>query len=195
MLTAEFSKGVGGRFPDNPYLGGIPLSRPDASPLFSKLSAFARIFQSLPEDFQLALFLRGQTSFGQSLPQGDQMSLDATDIAVSGFAAGTINADRGYTVRSEFSRPMPELNLNFASANPTPYVFAATGRGAVEHTYADEFKYTGVQSIGGGLRVGFNVPGLPVASSLGVEVAKDYSTNYIEYPGGYRTNFAYVANF
>ncbi len=123
------------------------------------------------------------------------MSLDATDIAVSGFAAGTINADRGYTARSEISRAMPELKLESVTAYPTPYVFGATGRGALQYTYVNECKYIGVQSMGGGLRMGLNPADLPINSSLSVEVAKDYSTNNLVYPGGYRTNFAYAVNF
>jgi hemolysin activation/secretion protein len=195
MVTGEYSKGVDGRFPDSPFFGGVPLTRPDATPLFGRLNAFARSFQSLPENFLLGLFLRGQTNFGYSLPQGEQMSLDATDVAVSGFASGTINVDRGYTARSELSRPMPELQLDFGSAFPTPYVFAATGRGVVQYTYVGASKCIGVNSLGGGIRMGVNIPSLPVASSLSVEFAKDYSTNNLEYPGGYRTNFAYAVHF
>ena len=199
MVSAEYSKGVDGRFPDSDFLngilGGIPMTRPFATPLFSRLSAFGRVFQSLPENFQFSLFLRGQTNFGLSLPQAEQMSLDATDIAVSGFASGSVNVDRGYTARGEFSRPMGELKVESLSAYPTPYVFAATGRGALQVTYVGESKYIAVTSLGGGLRMGVNVTGVPLDSSLGVEVAKDYSSNYYLHPGGYRTNFSYAVHF
>jgi hemolysin activation/secretion protein len=195
MLTAEYSKGVEGRFPESPLLLGIPGTRPFETPLFSRLAVFARLFQALPEAFQLSLFLRGQTNFGVSLPAAEQLSLDATGIAVSGFASGTVNADRGYTARGELSRPLGELKLDFGSAFPTPYIFGATGRGVLQVPFTGQPRDFGVTSLGGGLRMGISINGVPVDSSLSVEVTKDYSTDVHAYPGGYRTNFGYTAQF
>ncbi len=104
MVTGEFSKGVDGRFPDSPYFGGVPLTRPYASPLFSRLSAFARLFQSLPEDFQLALFLRGQTNFGYSLPQS--LTQKTTIARAAGLRSGSTRERRRFAA---WSRGFPSL--------------------------------------------------------------------------------------
>lgn len=194
IVSPEFSRGLGGRFPDDPNIGGVPGTRPYAYPEFSKVSVFARVFQSLPEQFQLALYLRGQTSFGASLPQAEQLSLDATDIAVSGYAAGTLNADRGVTGRAELSRPLPVQDLGFGRAIATPYIFGASGRGVFEQNYNGELKVTQATSVGGGVRVDAGVTGTPFNESIAVECAKDFSNNWM-HPEGYRTNLSFLVKF
>lgn len=194
MLTAEYSHGLGGRIAGDPFVGGIPMSRLGSSPDFNKVAMFARVFQALPENFQLALFLRAQTSFGRSLPQAEQLSLDVSDIAVSGFAAGTLNADRGMTFRSELSRPLGVMDIGIGRISPTPYAFYAWGLGTFERPYASQFKEVRGESIGGGVRMDAAITGTPFGESINVEFAKDFSNDWL-HPEGYRTNFAFQVRF
>jgi len=194
MLTAEYSHGLGGRIAGDPFVGGVPMSRLGSSPDFNKVAMFARVFQSLPENFQLGLYLRAQTSFGRSLPQAEQMSLDVSDIAVSGFAAGTLNADRGMTFRSELSRPLGVMDVGIGRISPTPYAFYAWGLGTFERPYPGQFKEVRGESIGGGVRMDAAITGTPFGESINVEFAKDFSNNWM-HPHGYRTNFAFQVRF
>jgi hemolysin activation/secretion protein len=97
----------------------------------------------------------------------EQMLLDGAD-ALSGFSAGSLNVDRGATIRPEFSRPM---NVSFwnIQANLIPYLFGAWGRGALDGPQASNNGTIQAESVGGGLRADTNITGAPFGESLSVE--------------------------
>ncbi len=190
--TAIYSHGLGGRTVWDSLLVP-PLSRPGASPKFNKFYVSAEISQPLPEGFQVSLVARAQTSFGAPLMLSEQLSLDGAN-AVSGFAAGTLNVDRGVTVRSELSYPWTVQN-----GVAVPYIFGAWGRGLHEWwPYIGALKTIEAESLGGGLRTNTSVAGeltgLPLSESFNVEFAKDF-TNIPFKRSGYRTNFGFAVRF
>jgi len=203
--TASYSHGLGGRAADNPLaawvLGGTPLSRPGASPAYNKFWAETRIYQPLPEGFQVSLIARAQTSFGAPLMLPEQLSLDGGNAWISGFAAGTLNVDRGVVVRSELSRPFkPELWF-LQNGVAAPYIFGAWGRGVREWPFMQitvpfirELKAIEAESVGGGIRINTAITGLPFQEVISVECAKSFS-NIPYLRSGYRTNFSFALVF
>ena len=193
--AAIYSHGLGGRWGwDSPlFLVGSPLSRPGASSEFNKLYVEAAISQPLPEGFQASLITRAQTSFGAPLMLPEQLSLSGA-TAISGFASGTLNVDRGVTVRSELSRPFNVDLWITQNAVAAPYVFGAWGGGVREWPYISELKRIEAESLGGGLRANTAITGLPFQESLNLEFAKDFS-NIPFQRSGYRTNFSFVVRY
>ena len=193
--TASYSHGLGGRTADNPLVvNGTSLSRPGASPGYNKFWAETRIYQPLPEGFQVSLIARAQTSFGAPLMLPEQLSLDGGNAWLSGFAAGTLNVDRGVVVRSELSRPFnPELWF-LQNGVAAPYIFGAWGRGVREWPFIREIKSIEAQSVGGGLRINTAITGLPFQEVISVEFAKSFS-NIPYWRSGYRTNFSFALAF
>ncbi len=195
--TALFlSRGVGGR---GASVGEtIPLSRPDASPTFTKLRLDMRISQPLPEQFTLSGFLKAQTSFGGSLMLPENLALDGPD-GVSGFASGTINVDTGAAARIELSRPIP-FSFESTAGVATPYLFASWGRGVHESLFPIvapfwyEQRAIQAEAVGGGAHADVALFGGPFQESLHIEFAKSFSN--IPYMGsGYRTNLNYVMKY
>jgi opacity protein-like surface antigen/hemolysin activation/secretion protein len=189
---AVYSTGLGGRTAWNSPIFGTPLSRPGSGPNFSKLAVKGRIDVGLPEDFRLAFVARAQTSFGQPLMITENLTLDGYD-AVSGFASGTLNVDRGVTLRSELSRP---FQLEFMGANATvaPYVFGAWGRGVHERAFPGEPKNVRAETFGGGLRADTSITGAPFGESLSFEIGKDFS-NIPFRESGYRANVSFSVKY
>jgi hemolysin activation/secretion protein len=87
-----FSRGLGGRNLADATATGIPLTRLGAGPVFSKLTGDIRIFQPLPDAFQLTLIGRGQSTFNNPVLRSEQFALDAID-GVSSFPTGTFTVD------------------------------------------------------------------------------------------------------
>ncbi len=194
-LLTIYSHGLGGRNEfDAPILGaiGTPLSRPFASPDFDRFALKARLDLGLPENFHFAGIFRGQTDFGKALVLPENLSLDGAE-AVSGYAAGTLNVDRGLTLRSELSRP---VSVDWPQANNVvaPYLFAAYGRGTHETTFVGEQRRLWVETLGGGLRADTSITGSPYGESLLLEFGKDYS-NIPFHETGYRANVSFNVKF
>jgi hemolysin activation/secretion protein len=193
VLTAIYSHGLGGRTAwEAPFIG-TPLSRPGSWPTFDRLYVDARIVQPLPFEFEGLFVARAQTSFGAPLMLAEQLSLDGLN-ALSGFAAGTINVDRGVTLRSELARTF-SFDFGLGQSSITPYVFGAWGRGVREWPfYLSEVGTVEGESYGGGLRAGAAITGLPFGETISVEFAKSHS-NLPYRENGYRTNFSFVIAF
>ena len=210
--TAVYSHGLGGRTAWDSPLVGNPLSRPGASPNFDKFYIDTEIRQPLPEGFQVSFIAKAMTSFGAPLMLPEELSLDGAN-ALSGFASGTLNVDRGVTVRSELSHPfnidpgiIQTFNQTF-NTNPgiirnavaVPYIFGAWGSGVHEWPlysplYVVEVKTIGAESLGGGIRADTNIANWPFSESLALEFAKDFS-NIPFKSSGYRTNFSFVVRY
>ena len=142
----------------------------------------------------MSLIARAQTSFGAPLMLPEQLSLDGGNAWISGFAAGTLNVDRGVVVRSELSRPFkPELWF-LQNGVAAPYIFGAWGRGVREWPFIREIKTIEAESVGGGLRINTAITGLPFQEVISVEFAKSFS-NIPYLRSGYRTNFSFALAF
>jgi hemolysin activation/secretion protein/opacity protein-like surface antigen len=177
--------------------GDVPLSQPGASPIFDKFKVDVRIVQPLPENFQLALFVRAQTSFGWSLMLPEQLSLDGVD-ALSGFSAGTLNVDTGAVARGEVSRTFITDILN-SKAVVAPYLFAAAGGGVHEDPFFGQAKNYQAESVGGGVRANTNFFGGPFLETLNLEIAKNFlNVPFVQIPyfdGDYRASLSYILRY
>ena len=180
--AAFFTHGIGGREADL-----LPLSRPGASPFFTKLRLQEVLVQALPEAFALTLAARAQTSFGRPLMLPEQLSLDGSD-ALSGFDSGTLNVDTGGVGRAEIARPFA-VGLGVSQLIVSPYAFAAYGRGVHERPLVGENRVISAASFGGGLRTAAVVPGSPYQQVFNVEFAKNYANAA---RAGYKINFIYA---
>ena len=189
---AVFSQGLGGRTDWGSPLLVPPLSRPGASPTFSKVAVRGVIRLNLPEAFQASLIARGQTSFGQPLMIAENFSLDGS-MAVSGYAAGTLNVDRGVSLRTELSRPLA-FELLGTQNIVAPYVFYAWGRGVHEWAFESEIKRVRAETVGLGFRADTNITGAPYGKSLSLEFGK--STSNVPFREvAYRTNVAFNVRY
>lgn len=187
-----YSRGLGGREGSENYIFGPPLTRDAASPVFNRLNLKARVDVGLPEQFVFTAIGRMQTSFGQSLMLSENFLIDGFE-AVSGYAAGTLNADRGVTARGELTRP---FNVDLLGYNHiiAPYIFGAWGSGVRESIHAGPFRNVVASTIGGGLRTDTNFTGSPFGESLMIEFGRDRS-NIPFRETGYRTNVNWVMRF
>jgi hemolysin activation/secretion protein len=182
--TVLFSRGLGGRDLADVAATGIPLTRQGAGPVFSKLAGDVRIYQALPQAFQLALIGRGQTTFDNPVLRSEQFSLDALD-GVSSFPTGTFTVDEGVSGRAELSRPFEWRTQDFATTL-APYVFGATSKGYLRAPTAVEPSSMRASSIGLGLRTGFD----HLPNFTGLAAAVEFGKQYSDLPGlsvGYRT--------
>jgi hemolysin activation/secretion protein len=192
LSTAIYSHGLGGRTAWDSPLVGTGLSRPGASPAFDRLYVDTRIAQPLPGELDGLLIVRAQTSFGASLMLPEQFSLDGVN-ALSGFAAGTINVDRGVTVRGEFSKSF-NFDVGFGQSSASPYLFGAWGLGVREWPYIGEIGRVEAESFGAGLRATTAITGLPFGEAFSIEFARS-SSNLLYRPNGYRTNVTFLVKF
>lgn len=192
LSTVIYSHGLGGRTAWESPLVGTSLSRTGAGPTFDRLYVDTRIVQPLPDGIQATVTARAQTSFGASLMLPEQFSLDGVN-ALSGFAAGTINVDRGVTVRSELSKSF-SFDLGFGQSGVAPYVFGAWGLGVREWPFIGEIRRVEAESFGAGLRAETAITGLPFGEALSLEFAKSNS-NLLFRPNGYRTNLTFLVKF
>ena len=190
--SALFSRGLGGRDAVDAATSGIPLTRLGAGPVFSKLNGDLRLYQPLPEAFQVALIGRWQSSFNDPLLRSEQFALDAID-GVSSFPTGTFMVDEGVSGRAELLRPFDWRSGDFA-ATVIPYIFGATGKGYLRMPTAVEPSSTRASSIGLGVRLGLDQLTSLSGFSGGIEFGKQYS----DYPGlsvGYRTTALLLLRF
>lgn len=183
-----YGRGLGGRLDSTNYSFGPPLSRGGASPNFNRLNLKGRLDVGLPESFVFSAIGRMQTSFGRPLMIPENFLLDGAE-AVSGYASGTLNADRGVTARAELGRPVV---LEFLGYNNvvSPYVFSAWGSGVRENLQPGNFRHIWAETFGGGMRANTNFTGTPFGESLSIEAGRDLS-NIPFRQTGYRVNFNY----
>lgn len=188
-----YNRGIGGRS------GGadVPLSQPGARPNFDRLRLEMRVSQPLPDNWQIALFLRAQTSFGQSLMLPEQLPLDGPD-ALSGFASGTLSVDRGAVGRFELGKTIQVSAFDTVAA-VTPYGFVAAGGGFHETPFVGQAHYVDVQSVGGGVRAVTNFFGDGFQELASLEYARNFSNVpllAIPYPEpNYRVSFSYIMRY
>ena len=179
-------------------LGGLngsllePLSRPGASPDFSKLYGEVHITQPLPEGLVLSLLGRAQTGFGQSLMELEELQLAGPD-ALSGFGLGTLYVDNGAVGRAELQRPLA-VQLGGAAGTATPYLFGAWGGGTFQHVYLGENPNVDATSFGAGLRANGKFTGWPFAETLGLELAR-VNSNVPYAREGYAATFNYQMTY
>jgi hemolysin activation/secretion protein len=185
QASAVFSHGVGGRGAADAAASGIPLSRLGASPFFAKGNVDAHLVQPLPDSFRFDLIGRAQTSFGQPLMQSEQFQLDGP-LAVSGYPIGTLNVDEGVSIRGELSWPFL-VQGGLVPLVLTPYGFGAFGVGRLVEQTVLEVRMVRAGSFGAGLRSAFDMPNGHQGTSLGLEVARQYS-DLETIPHGWRFN-------
>lgn len=170
--------------------GGLlePLSRPGASPDFSKLVGETHISQPLPEGLVLSVLGRAQTSFGQSLMESEELQLAGPDT-LSGFGLGTIYVDSGAVGRAELQRPFA-VQLGGGSGIATPYLFGAWGGGVFDKVYSGQDPNVTATSFGGGLRANGRFTGWPFNETLNLELAR-VNSNVPYAREGYAATFSY----
>lgn len=183
-----FGRGLGGRLDSADYLFGPTLSRVGASPNFNRLNLKGRLDVGLPENFVFSAIGRMQTSFGRPLMLPENFLIDGPE-AVSGYASGTLNADRGVTGRAELGRPFV---LEFLGYNNvvSPYIFGAWGSGVREDRNPGFGRHLWAETFGGGMRASTNFTGTPYGESVAIEAGRDLS-NILFRQTGYRVNFSY----
>lgn len=187
-----YGLGLGGRVGSLDYAFGPPLSRLYASPVFNRLNLKGRLDIGLPEQFFFSAIGRMQTSFGKPLMLPENFIMDGAE-AVSGFASGTLNVDRGVTARAELTRPVTLELLGFNHI-VAPYIFGAWGSGVVENRPPGLFRNLWAETFGGGIRTDTNFTDTPYGESLAIEFGRDFS-NIPFRETGYRTNVSYAMRF
>ena len=143
------SQGLGDLPHFHPEPDDTPPSRDGADAGFTKLSVDVATTANWPV-LSSGLSIKGQTSFGESLFNSEQLSLDGTD-ALSGLSPGSYAVDEGMTARIEFS-PTGGLKLPF-SQSVTPYFFGAIGGGWLHNATDGEAPVLGAAGLGLGLRI------------------------------------------
>ena len=189
---AAISQGIGGRTEADASSSGLPLSRTGASPDFSKLTANLRVSGPLPWGTRLDVIGLGQASFGRPLFRSEQFALDGAD-AVSAFAAGTLSADQGITVRGELARP---FSARFEAANATvaPYLFGSGGRGWLMDATSVEQPVINAGALGLGARGNVEAADGSPGFNLALELGRQF-TNATGARQGWRGNLNVTSAF
>jgi hemolysin activation/secretion protein len=185
QVGASMSHGLGGRTEADADSSGVPLTRTGASPEFSKLTANVRVSQPLPWGTRFDLTGLGQASFGRPLFRSEQFALDGED-AVSAFAAGTLSADQGITLRGELARPFA-AQFDAASATVAPYLFGSAGRGWLMNASSVEQPVINAGAVGLGARGNVEAADGSPGFSLALEMARQF-TNLTGARQGWRGN-------
>ncbi len=150
----------------------LPLSRLGADAEFQKFDALISYTQPLFDPLVLALYARGQTSFGQALPRSEQIGF-ASFQELSTFDAGSLGGDSGWVFRGEVSAPFsvqPEgLPLSVA-----PYLFGATGALYLARPTAVERPVLHVSSVGIGVRLISQAEPTGTVTSLTLEFGRRF---------------------
>ncbi|MBV8837829.1 MAG: hypothetical protein JO000_14925, partial [Alphaproteobacteria bacterium] len=137
----------------------LPLSRQGADAVFTKLTGYGEIIQTIPQtDFVADIYASAQDSFRKPMLTSEQFDLAGTK-QLSGFAVGTFPGDSAWVVRGELQRPVsvPLTNVN-GTILLTPYLFGAHGERILWMPTAVEFGSVHVSNYGIGVR--FNLPGV-----------------------------------
>lgn len=189
LLSANLSKGLGGRSQADALDSGIALSRQGATPNFTKLNGQMQMMQPLPSGFGLMVDVNAQSSFGKPLLTSERMGFDA----VSAFEQGTLVADEGVSVRVELSKVF-QASSPMGPATVSPYVFGAAARGYARQATAVEVERLDAQAVGIGVRSSFDTPLSPSGASFSIEFGRGAS-NTPELSTAYRTNVSFNVKF
>ncbi len=151
-----------------------PLSRPGASPAFTKADLRVKLRQGLGHGFFVEATGRATTAFGKALSFSEQTPLLHTS-STSRIAPDTVFADSAVQGRLEAGRTF-ELALPIGPVTLEPYAFAAAGRAFLHQPTVDERRTTDGTALGGGLRLEQKAtPGLP-ATQVSFEIGR-YRSN------------------
>ena len=149
-VAGHISRGIGGRSPHEAASSGIPLSRQEAEPVFTKIDAIVQLMWPLPDGVQLEIIGKGQLSFADALLRPEQFALDGRD-AVATLPDDPLTVDEGMTVRAELSRAIG-LEGSSGTMILVPYVFGAAGWGRLNAPTVLEASMLSTASVGAGLR-------------------------------------------
>jgi len=185
-----------------------PLSRQAAGPEFSKLEASVNFSYVFGDFLTLDMRMKGQTSFGKSLPRSEMFGL-VGPTAVSSFDTGQFQGDSGYLFRSEFQFTnlwsgdwgfrLPDFPPQQGTGLPgdgnttgvvtfIPYVFGSWGTAIVSHPTVLEFERATAGSYGVGFRTGAAPQATFSNATLSAEYGRQVSTG--NGPNGHRLTFA-----
>jgi hemolysin activation/secretion protein len=192
QLAAGVSQGLGGRSEADAVSSGLPLSRIGAAPDFTKLTANLRVSGPLPLGARFDAIGFAQSSFGHPLFRSEQFALDGVD-AVSAFAAGTLSADQGVTVRSELAHPFA-VRFDAAGATISPYLFGSAGRGWLMAATSIEQPVIDAAALGLGTRGNVEAADGSPGLNLGLELARQF-TNLAGARQGWRGNVNAMVTF
>ncbi len=144
----------------------LPLSRMGSDADFRKIEFGVAFSQPLARHLALDLAARGQSSFGDPLPQSEQIGI-ATPSALSTFDSGSLQGDSGYTMRAQLSSPWT-VRAGEAALSASPYLFGAVGHLRLERPTFFERERSTYGAYGLGLRLATGVTD-GVALSLSLE--------------------------
>jgi hemolysin activation/secretion protein len=191
-LALHFSHGLGGRGLAEAVSTGIPLSRQDAGPVFTKANAEARFVQALPDTLRLEITAKGQSSFADALLRPEQFALDGLDV-VAARPDHSLTVDEGFALRAELSCVVP-AGEGARRVTLMPYVFAAGGWGRLNAPTILEAGSTRAASVGVGLRGTGELTEEGHEASFGIELARQYSSDEQD-PEGWRANISAAIRF
>ena len=191
-FSAQLSNGLTGRTQADATAQGVPLSRQNSGPQFSKMSGEILVSQMLPQLVRLQVSARAQASHSGALLKSEQFSLEGADI-LTGWVGGTFLVDQGVAARAEISRRFEISDTGWLKA-ATPYVFAATGHGQLFAATAAEVTAVTATSLGFGMRGAVNLPGTGLGGFTALELAKRY-TDDPNRPSGWRGVVSFGVRF
>ncbi len=154
----------------------LPLSRFGADADFTKFDLAASYSQQPLEHFAYVLLGRGQSSFGEPLPQSEQIGI-ASFQELSTFDAGTLAGDSGYVLRADALSPWPFSAPMLPPMQITPYVFGAFGQLFLAEPTAFEDDNTRVASLGIGLDLTTVIDPAFSGASLTVEFGRAFRSD------------------
>jgi hemolysin activation/secretion protein len=185
-----------------------PLSRLGAGPNFSKLEASLNYSYIFGDFLTVDMRLRGQTSFGKSLPRSEMFGLVGA-TAVSSFDTGQFQGDSGYLFRTElqfnnvwngdWGFRVPEFPAQEGTGLPPegnttgvvtfiPYLFGSFGTAIVANPTVLEFERATAGSFGLGFRTGAAPQASFSNSTFSAEYGRQVSSG--DGPNGHRLTFA-----
>ena len=154
-LNAQLSQGLGdlGGITRSEAIGrGIPLSRQNATPGFTKLALAAQGGATMGQGVDLSVRARGQTSFGNAMLRAEQFAMEGPD-GLSAYVGGVTAVDEGVVIRTEIARPISLGPSRTASRVAiAPYGFVAVGTGRLASPTALEKRRYSAANLGAGLR-------------------------------------------
>jgi hemolysin activation/secretion protein len=173
QTNITFAQGLGGRNANDAQKDNVPLSRQEATPDFTKLSAAIHLSQPLYQNIRLDMAALGQTSFNHALLRAEQFSLDGKD-GLSPFSSGTLITDQGAILRVELSNSWT-ARFGERYIISSPYLFLAGGWGKNIAPTTAENDTLHAHAWGLGTRANLiNNQQLPV--SLGFEIGEGFSS-------------------
>ncbi len=164
------SRGAGDATPDR------PLSRAGADDVYSILALNGALVQPLGGAVTFRLDARGQVALDGPLVNSERFTLGGAQ-ALSALNSGALAGDNGWMVRAELQYGPAELPGLPGSMSVQPYVFVSGGQVFNIEPSVLEPGSLGAVNVGAGLRSHWRTPtpSLPLATSVGLEVAHGFS--------------------